>query len=180
MTSLSPSPERMMQYPVQHSSILMWHIIYNISIYVLNCLLNYSKFVYILYYIYRYIVRYIVLCIYQHFLDQRKDTTLPSPPGVSLGSEVQGRLAQHSLVQHLDLQGQRLRYRRDPKKKPWILLEHLCPWGYIYVISIYIYMHHTIWCITIWYYLSLYDTRLGPMAIRILHIYGKNIWTCYI
>ena len=35
----------------------------------------YIIIIYILYYIYRYIVRYIVLCIYQRFLNQRKDTT---------------------------------------------------------------------------------------------------------
>ena len=149
----------MMQYPVQHSSILMWHIIYNISIYVLNCLLNYSKFVYILYYIYRYIVRYIVLCIYQHFLDQRKDTTLPSPPGVSLGSEVQGRLAQRSLVQHLDLQGQRLRYRRIRKKNRGFFW-NICAPGDIYI---YVYLYIYI-CITL-YDVSLYDTIYHYMIL---------------
>lgn len=45
-----------------------------------------------------------------HIIGGEKDGLLVRQ-GVSLGSEVQGRLAQHSLVQHLDLQGQRLRYR---------------------------------------------------------------------
>lgn len=45
-----------------------------------------------------------------HIIGGEKDGLLVRQ-GASLESEVQGRLAQHSLVQHLDLQGQRLRYR---------------------------------------------------------------------
>ena len=162
----------MMQYPVQHSSILMWHIIY---LYTYSIAYSITLSLYIYYIISTDILLDILYCVYLSiFLINVRIQLFPVRQAWAWSQRCKAGWRSIPWCSTWICRASACATGGSGKKKRGFFW-NICAPGDIYI-YVYIYMYHTIWCITIWYYLSLYiyDTRLGPMAIRILHIYGTR------